>query len=237
MKLIALGDTHGRADWKRIVSSVDFDKVVFIGDYFDTHENITPEQQKSNFEDLMAYKREHMDKVVLLLGNHDYHYLRTVEERYSGFQELHKTDIQELLHHALDHDLVQVCYIHENYMFSHAGVTKTWLSHAGYTGEEPLATFINDLFKYQPIAFRFTSGANRSLSGDDICQTPIWVRPTSLALDALDGFIQVVGHTVQRELSILDDKIVLIDTLGTSGQFLCITDGEMSVLRLAGMGD
>lgn len=47
MKLIALGDTHGRTDWKEIVAETEFDKVIFIGDYFDTHENITPEQQKS----------------------------------------------------------------------------------------------------------------------------------------------------------------------------------------------
>jgi predicted phosphodiesterase len=232
MKLIALGDTHGRTDWKQIISNTEYDKVVFIGDYFDTHEDITPEQQKSNFEDLIEYKKSNMDKVVLLFGNHDYHYLRTVNETYSGFQEWHRTDIAEMLHKALDADLMQMCLIDGNYIFSHAGITKTWLKNTGYTGEEPLELFINDLFKYQPLAFRFTSGINHSPYGDDICQTPIWVRPQSLYADCLDDYIQVVGHTTQKQLKIVDNKIVLIDTIGMSGQFLCVTDGEMSVLEL-----
>jgi predicted phosphodiesterase len=36
MKLIALGDTHGRSKWKEIVEKEnDADKIIFIGDYFD----------------------------------------------------------------------------------------------------------------------------------------------------------------------------------------------------------
>jgi hypothetical protein len=46
------------------------------------------------------------------------------------------------------------------------------------------------------------------------------------------GYIHIVGHTAQQKLKITDDEIILIDTLGTSGQFLCITDGEMSVWEL-----
>jgi len=57
MKLIAIGDIHGRTDWKQIISNIEFDKVIFVGDYFDTHEDISPEQQKSNFEDLVEYKK------------------------------------------------------------------------------------------------------------------------------------------------------------------------------------
>lgn len=232
MKLIALGDTHGRSDWKLVVSNNEFDIIVFMGDYFDTDEDITPEQQKSNFEDLIEYKKANIDKVVLLFGNHDYHYLRTVNETYSGFQELHCTDITEMLHKALEAGLMQMCLIEDNYIFSHAGVTKTWLKNTGYTGEDPLELFINDLFKYQPLAFGFTIGANNCPYGDDVCQTPIWVRPQSLEADCLDNFIQVVGHTTQNQLKVIDNKIVLIDTIGISGQFLCITDGEMTVLEL-----
>ena len=51
MKIIAIGDLHGRTLWKYIVSKVDFDVVVFIGDYFDTHENISPVQQIKNFKE------------------------------------------------------------------------------------------------------------------------------------------------------------------------------------------
>ena len=71
MKIIAIGDLHGRTLWKYIVSKVDFDVVVFIGDYFDTHENISPVQQIENFKELLDYKKQLPEKVVLLFGNHD----------------------------------------------------------------------------------------------------------------------------------------------------------------------
>ena len=37
MKTIVIGDIHGRTIWKQIViENPDFDKLVFIGDYFDS---------------------------------------------------------------------------------------------------------------------------------------------------------------------------------------------------------
>lgn len=227
MEIIALGDTHGRTDWKQIVRTSNSDKIIFIGDYFDTHEDISAEQQIKNFHEIIVFKKANMNRVVLLFGNHDYHYLRTVDETYSGFQQWGKTDIQETLHKALDENLMQMCFVFDKYLFTHAGVTKTWLKSVGYT-DQPLETFLNDLFKYQPLAFRFTPGNYLSPYGDEICQTPIWVRPNSLFDDAIDGFIQVVGHTTQKEL-LLNHKIVLIDTLGTSGQYLSISNGKMIV--------
>lgn len=220
MKILALGDTHGREDWKQITAKEDFDKVVFIGDYFDTHEDISSHQQKENFKDILAYKKANIDKVILLIGNHDYHYIGPATERYSGFQEWSQTDIRELLQPAINEGLLQMCFISDGVLFSHAGVTKTWLSNNNENNENaPVDDFINLLFKYKPSSFRFTPGKNRSPYGDDIEQSPIWVRPKSLSYDAVDGFIQVVGHTTQGMLH-LTTNIILIDTLGTSGEYL-----------------
>jgi len=230
MKTIALGDIHGRTDWKQIIANEKFDKVIFIGDYFDTHENITPEQQKSNFEDLIEYKKANMDKVVLLFGNHDFHYLRTVNETYSGFQPGHKIDIQEMLHEAIDAELMQMCYVQKHILFTHAGVTKTWCDE-NLIQKEFLEQAINDLFKYKPNAFKFTSGKRYSPYGDDICQTPIWVRPQSLLQDRIDDYIQVVGHTTQNKL-VITDNVILIDTLGTSKEYLQIIDDVFLVAKI-----
>ncbi|HSC52599.1 MAG TPA: hypothetical protein VLC98_03210 [Phnomibacter sp.] len=117
-------------------------------------------------------------------------------------------------------------------MFTHAGVTKTWLTNNGYAADGSIESFINDLFKARPLSFKFTMGITESYSGDDICQTPIWVRPESLCIDAVDHFIQVVGHTVQEKIRAVCHRIVLIDTLGISRQFLCIENGEMEVMEL-----
>jgi len=33
MKIIAIGDVHGRDCWKQVVATEQFDKLVFIGDF------------------------------------------------------------------------------------------------------------------------------------------------------------------------------------------------------------
>jgi hypothetical protein len=232
MKIIALGDTHGRTIWKSIVAKETFNKVVFIGDYFDTHEDISAGQQKQNFRDIIQYKEANTDKVVLLFGNHDFHYLSTVSEHYSGYNRSHAKGIEELLSAALDKDYLQMCFIHEQFLFVHAGVTKTWcrntLGKDHFENGEVLEQTINNLFRTKPGKFGFTPGRRYDAFGDEVEQSPIWVRPDSLFIDRLDNFTQIVGHTVQENLIPFSD-VTLIDTLGTSGEYLCIVDGEMQV--------
>ena len=74
-------------------------------------------------------------------------------------------------------------------------------------------------------------GDNMDMSGDDITQSPIWVRPHSLAIDMVDGIRCVVGHTQVKQLG-LNEKfpnLILIDCLGFTDEYLVITDGVASV--------
>jgi predicted MPP superfamily phosphohydrolase len=229
MKIIAFGDIHGRNCWQQIVSNIEYDKVVFLGDYFDSHERISEEHQVANFIDLTELKRNQPEKVILLFGNHDYHYLSIVKEQYSGFQKNLKPIVQELLSTALEDAVLQMCYSVDNYIFTHAGITNTWLKRNRYKDGLLYEKFINDLFLKKPSAFKFTVGENNSPFGDDTCQSPIWVRPQSLMSDTIKGYIQIVGHTPKKEI-ILNQHVVVIDTLGRSGQFLLIEDGRMFVL-------
>ena len=233
MKIIALGDIHGRTIWKGIVNNNLSDKIVFVGDYFDSKYGISPEKQKENFRDIIEYKRLNKNKVILLIGNHDFHYLKSTEKHYSGFQPGHKIEIQELLHEAIDNDFIKMCHIEGNVIFSHAGFTKTWCkNNLGYENPDigNFENLVNDLFKNKPNAFKFTPGKNNSTIGDDICQTPIWVRPNSLLIDKIDNFIQVVGHTEQISLIKIED-IILIDSLGTTGEYLQITDNSFECVK------
>ena len=71
MKITAIGDIHGRNIWKDIVEKEsDSDKIVFVGDYVDTYDNISPGQQVKNFEEILEFKKTNPNKVTLLLGNH-----------------------------------------------------------------------------------------------------------------------------------------------------------------------
>lgn len=229
MKIIALGDTHGRTNWKKIIAKETFDKIIFIGDYFDTQEDISPEQQINNFKKIIRHKKKNMDKVVLLLGNHDYQYLKA-SEKYPSYQVSYGTAIQKLLHQAMEEDLLQICFVWKKLVFTHAGVTKTWCKN-NHIRKTVLANAINDLFKSNPGTFGFTIGRNLDMNGDDICQTPIWVRPRSLIQDRLGGYKQIVGHTPVVKLSVIRN-IALIDSLGTTGEYLVCLNGKLTAKTL-----
>ncbi len=85
MKTIVLGDTHGRSFWKLITHKENPDRVIFIGDYFDSFE-ISGVDQIQNFKEIIEFKWRGDCEVILLVGNHDYHYMRGINEQYSGYQ-------------------------------------------------------------------------------------------------------------------------------------------------------
>lgn len=228
--IIALGDTHGRDNWKEIViTESDSDKIIFIGDYFDSHYGVPAHIQIENFKDILEFKKKYPEKVVLLLGNHDFHYLKDAQEHYSGYQAFKFVDINEILEPEVRNGVVIACYTYENYVFTHAGVTKTWCE-ANSIDTSNLAESINNLLLTRPSAFRFTMGDNYSNSGNDIDQSPIWVRIPSLMEDAIPNKVYVVGHTTLKELTIVDN-LIGIDTLGTTGEYLVIEDGKPSAKK------
>lgn len=226
MKIVALGDTHGRVIWKDIVDQeiMSADKFIMIGDYFDTHGGgVSGNKQIVNFKELLQLKREYPDKIVLLFGNHDFHYIKGIGETYSGYQSSYAIDIGAAIGDAITEGLVQMCYKYENFVFTHAGVTMTWCVD-NEVDITDLETSINDLFKFKPAAFKFAMGDNYSNTGNDVTQPPIWVRPESLLRDMVDNITCVVGHTTVKEVGI-SPKLILIDTLGISEEYLIINDG------------
>lgn len=230
MKIVALGDTHGRVVWKRIVANEEAtaDKIIFMGDYFDTHGGkVSPNKQLANFKDILAYKRANPDKVIMLTGNHDYHYIKGISENYSGYQGGYAIDFGEALEDAFKDASMQMCYIHDKFVFTHAGITKTWAKN-NEIDTTNLEQSVNDMFKFKPRRFGFIMGDNFDQTGDDITQPPIWVRPRSLYKDKLDGIINIVGHTTVTKLDVSkaeDFNMIMIDCLGTSIEYLVIEDG------------
>ena len=71
MKTIVVGDTHGRSHWKTISEQNNFDKIVFIGDYFDSRDkSITSDIEIKNFKEILHFKENNFNEVTLLYGNH-----------------------------------------------------------------------------------------------------------------------------------------------------------------------
>ncbi len=242
MKIIAIGDIHGRDTWKKIIQKETFDKLIFIGDYFDLKDDIQSNTQISNFLEILNFKKsvEPTHEVVLLFGNHDFHYLPGINENYSGFNEIARLQIGQILSDCIAERQFNMIYNQGNFLFSHAGVTKTWLYNNIWVNEnlDPngLCEAVNDLFYFKPNKFKFTIGKNQSMYGDDVTQSPIWVRPKSLLKDGLSDYFQVVGHTakdhIKQILPTENNKnfkgLAFIDALH-SGEYLIIEDNKISV--------
>lgn len=245
MGIIAIGDIHGRASWKIPAFTEKWDKFIFVGDYWDSF-NIPYIEQLHNFREICKFKRDNSDKVILLIGNHDFHYMPVAGiygDQYSGYQHGKAMEIGYEIQQNMD--ILQMAYKHGEYLFTHAGVTNTWLNWTKNFVDlenmenKPVDEYINKLFKYKPHLFLF-NGIDGY--GDDVTQSPIWVRPRSLNEDALD-YIHVVGHTAQKRIGIEPTKFAyggsgfFIDTMETAGQYLIIDDNTTHIGRVFGQDD
>ena len=191
-KILVLGDIHGRTCWVDIIKKENPDKVIFLGDYISTHENISEEQQCSNLKDILTYKEANPDKVVLLRGNHDDQHLGYSWAECSGYFD----KVGKYMESIKDRFLVdtQWVYVEGNIIFSHAGISKTWFNTFAFKD-------IRRLNNCEPSErFAFTPSSYSDLYGDSTTQPCVWIRPVALISDALDGYTQVVGHTPLKNI-------------------------------------
>lgn len=225
MQIVAIGDIHGRDTWEEIVSrNGQADQIVFVGDYFDSFK-ISIQDQMDNFRQILDYKRRHKDKVILLMGNHDFHYIHP-GERYSGYNDTLTYVAGFEIDAAIRDGLLQICHQENGFLFTHAGVTKTWLRGIGVEPDVPkdLAKILNEEFVDNPGAFCFDQ-RDTSYCGNDKRQSPIWVRPECLVQDALDGYVQIIGHTISESIVFWSENVIGIDALEHE-QYLILYDGK-----------
>ena len=73
MRIVLIGDIHGRTNWKEIIFKEEkADKFIFFGDYFDPYDkNLTVNDVINNFNEILQFKIENPNKVILLIGNHE----------------------------------------------------------------------------------------------------------------------------------------------------------------------
>jgi len=231
MKTIFIGDIHGRSIWKDIVKKENPDRVIFMGDYFDSF-NISSAEQVYNFNSIIRYKLESEIEVQLLIGNHDFHYMLGVDERYSGFQHKNYFFLNEVVMGQLEN--MKMAYSFGNILCTHAGVSSVFMDEIFGNDwvVDDVAEILNDLFKYKPLSFKFNGS---DLYGNDVTQSPIWIRPPALLKsnkkrDIKKRWIQIVGHTeigefvLSKQDKTMKGNYYLIDTLEIK-KYLIFDDG------------
>jgi hypothetical protein len=250
MKLVAIGDIHGRDIWKQIVAKEhDADEFVFVGDYFDSFTVKGPDQI-NNFLDIIEFRNTSIyHKVTLLIGNHDYHYYPGIDETgTSGYQTVLAPSIKHVV--SDNKQYLQAAYQSGEFVFTHAGLSSEWLDDIIEDWNvDNVVNKVNELFQYQPglIAYRSFKMVNETEwygaqgYGNESFQGPIWIRPAALMTvnkkTLRKKIIQVVGHTPQDNIDIegksTGGRYYFIDTLEyNQGQYLVVEDGVVSLGKL-----
>lgn len=227
-KFNVIGDIHGRTKWKELVK--DNAVNIFVGDYFDPYDDYTFEELKENFLNIIEYKKQHPE-TILLIGNHDAHYIYGAES--SRFNYEHKYDIKELFNKYRED--MQVIFATENYLISHAGVGIGWYEKFIPEIEKTpkaLAEAINYLWdNYHYKEFRFETNCDLlDVYGTYKDHSCLWIRPSTLLKNNVfigTDYKQVVGHTQTYSDIKETNNIIFIDVLETETQSFEFNDNEI----------
>lgn len=266
MKILSLGDIHGRDKWmfhthgspyefnywKTSVENgapgddefwkdlpyMQYDKIVFVGDYTDSYD-LSNEIILNTLRNIMFFKKNVPNRVVLLLGNHDIQYLVN-GEICSGYRGELLADLKELLS---DKDC-EFKIAHQEtgedgktWLWTHAGVTSKWLEQVKSEvfsekyrlyelmkdyKDSNIADFINALWEIKNdrlFDVDYESG------GVDVWAGPIWVRGCLTDFPIKD-VNQIIGHTPQRGIKVKYTK-------GSNHHYIdCLWDDCDDVLKI-----
>lgn len=195
LKILCIGDTHGRDNWKEWVKE-EYDKIVFLGDYVDSYvfKNVEILQ---HLKDIIEFKKENMNKVILLLGNHcNQYYFSYSSHGCSGFRTEMYWDLHDLYNQ--NKDLFQAAYQIDNYLFTHAGISNEWFTreYPYEPSEKDLAESLNTAFQMNEKSL-FDVGYYRG--GFQGVGGIFWADRRETQADPLIGIHQIVGHTPIKE--------------------------------------
>lgn len=178
MRILSIGDIHGRDKWKflthddpytygswkdavesgespfdekwRNLPFMSFDKIIFVGDYVDSR-NLSNDQILGNLKEIIYFKQALGDRVVLLVGNHDVQYM-VKNQVCSGYRPEMKYDLEELF--KSHSNLFQLAYEIETpsrkYLWTHAGVSSEWYKTFLKELSSPDIRYGNILEEYNP---------------------------------------------------------------------------------------
>jgi len=199
-KRVIVGDMHGMFGIVKDIYNLEQpDEFIMLGDYFDSF-TIAPNLQELAYKDLLELRRYHKSlhkgKFIMLIGNHDLHYLTNYNEKCSGYNNDTAWFASDFVSKGLDDNILVFTYIDDinKTIFTHAGVTQSWFEKWCYPSLGNINTVELNAFRH----------IGSDWYGNDKRNSPIWVRPEALESDPYidnDGYIwsQIFGHTHQKE--------------------------------------
>ena len=219
MKITVIWDIHWLDKWEAIVNQEkDTDKFVFLWDYFDSFD-ISEQDQIGNFYKIIKFKESNMDKVVLLLGNHEYHYLDKAEQRYSWYNIVIK--LNWAVQSTYEKWYFQLGYKYDKFLITHAGISQSYLDRVGLSVDDVINMDLQDKDNLLMIWHSPSAYAE---------QSPIRIRKM-LSTYPVDWYIQIVGHTGVSEIE-ENNGIYYVDCLWTSGEYVNIVGDTIEINKV-----
>lgn len=208
-KILIVPDVHGRKFWHKAEEMIDeVDQVVFLGDYLDPypHEGITFEDAIEELGSILDFKEKYSDKVTLLVGNHDMHYIVKEFMDCSRLNRYHRLAMHDFFMNNIDK--FQLICIMNGYLFSHAGVYLEWTKKYKITFKELL-----DFKKF--LGGRWNTLEDVSYTRGGWCKVGscVWADIRESVQNELPVMFkrQIVGHTQMESKPYITTKIACLD--------------------------
>lgn len=229
-KVLVIPDVHGSQYWKVNIQQYfnTCDICIFLGDFINSfNENERGVYANNNLKEIIQLKKNNSEKVILLIGNHDLahcHFNHANNPHISGYEYNSSMMFSETLRE--NKDCFQVAVKIDDWVFSHAGFSKTWYRWAKtitkvwtpifkHTPRDPV-DFANWMWKKNecgPLDFNPNSW---DVTGDDPISSPEWIRIPSLFRDMFYPN-QFIGHT-----EICGDKPMFITNKDNTKNIICL---------------
>lgn len=209
MKIISIGDIHGRDYWKEI-DPTKYDKIIFVGDYVDQFPPMKDQEIMTNLLEIITLKKTYPDKVELLLGNHDLQYMFLGQFGCSGFRPSQAQALQILFN--TNKDIFKVAYQLGEYLWTHAGVSNGWYNKnrkiiMSYAKEFDCK---NEADTFNVMLWTKDNGilhqVSRSRGGSYEFGGITWADRTETHNDYVQGLHQIVGHTPTMQITKFGDE-------------------------------
>lgn len=201
---IIVGDIHG--DREKAQAFLDYKpdhEHVALGDYLDSF--IEPlERQIETLKLLMS------SDAVLLLGNHEVHYLENAPFQFAGYKFEHFHIFQDMLENNLDR--FTAAYAVDGWLCTHAGVRRglTRLKEV-----EHIAKILNLRFQKFLVRRFYNYGKPTVYRGQSIFYHNYWMEEDSLA-----PIKQIFGHVEMKRPDLTENYIAMDTTNFTNSCWL-----------------
>ena len=218
-KIVVIGDVHGESCWKEIVEKHPGELFIFLGDYCDPYNHdLSDEEVIANLCSIIEFKKQKMDDVVLLLGNHDIQYVYNEAERCS--RRMAHVEEQIVNMFKTDISLFDWGYKVGKIIFTHAGISQGWFRFASDKADKSnIIKFITDPQNREiALACGYSRGGFAPFGGF------FWADKRELT-EPLNGYVQAVGHSRVPEIifkKIKDDTAIFFCDCLAMGKYLSI---------------